>query len=180
MSIVNFLSGGGTALFTEEAIRERVKTLAARIDADFAGRVPVFIGVLTGSFIFIADLCRAVKIPCEIDFMRVESYGAGTVSSGKPLITQPTKLDLKGKPVIVVDEIVDTGLTLKAIIEELSASGASEIKVCALVDKRAKRRTEVNVDYTGFVVEDGFLVGYGLDAAERKRNLPDIWLLEEI
>lgn len=177
--IVNFLTSGGKPVFTEDAIRERVSELAARIDADFAGRVPVFVGVLTGSFIFIADLSRAVTIPCEIDFMRVESYGASTVSSGKPVITQPTKLDLAGRPVIVVDEIVDTGLTLRAIVEELSAKGAAEVRVCALVDKKAKRRVDVRVDYSGFEIEDGFLVGYGLDAAEKKRNLPAIWLLEE-
>lgn len=176
---MDFLNDGPKLVYSEEQISDRIRDLAGRIDRDFAGRTPVFVGVLTGSFIFIADLCRAVTIPCEIDFLRVESYGGSTTSSGEPRITQGTKLSLSGKPVIVVDEIVDTGLTLKTIVEELTAKGASEVRVCTLVDKKAHRRVEVAVDYVGFELKDGFLVGYGLDAAERRRNLPAIWLLDE-
>lgn len=176
---MNFFDTEPKLVFSKAEIAARVADLAARIESDYAGRTPVFVGVLTGSFIFIADLCRAINLPCEIDFMRVESYGSQTVSSGAARITQGTKLPLAGKSVIVVDEIVDTGLTLKAILNELTAQGVNDLKVCALVDKKASRRAEVAVDYAGFEIKDGFLVGYGLDAAEHRRNLPDIWLLDE-
>lgn len=176
---MNIFDIGPKLVYSKEEIRARVAELAAQIEVDYAGRAPVFVGILTGSFIFIADLCRAINLPCEVDFMRVESYGSQTVTSGAARITQGTKLPLAGKPVIVVDEIVDTGLTLKAIVDELSANGVTDIRVCALIDKKASRRTEVAVDYVGFELNDGFLVGYGLDAAEHRRNLPDIWLLDE-
>ena len=166
-------------LISAERIHLRVTELAALIDADYSGRRPLLLGVLTGSFIFLADLCRHMRIECEIDFIRVESYGDNTTTCGSPDISMGTKLAVAGRPVILVDEIVDTGLTLEALLKKLEEMGALEVRVCALIDKKAHRRVQVKVDYAGFELEDGFLVGYGLDAAELKRNLPDIRLLEE-
>jgi hypoxanthine phosphoribosyltransferase len=166
-------------MFSEEAIKDRIRELATAIEEDYRGSAPVFVGVLSGSFIFLADLCRMITLDCEIDFVRVESYGKNTTSSGKPQLTLGLKLDLAGKPVIIVDEIIDTGLTLKSLVNEISALGPSSVKTCTLVDKKAHRRVDLEADYVGFSVDDGFLVGYGLDAAERKRNLPAIHLLEE-
>lgn len=172
-------AGKPKAVYSEEMIREKVGELAARLTADYSDKNPVLLGVLTGSFIFLADLCRQLKFACEIDFVRMDSYGKHTTSSGKPKLTMSPKLDLSDRYVIIVDEIVDTGLTLGELVEGVAALGAREVKVCALVDKRARRRVDIQPHYAGFTIEEGFLVGYGLDAAERRRNLPAIYLLDE-
>lgn len=176
---MKFFKSTSEPVYSKEAIAARVGELAASIEADYGGKQLVLVGVLTGSFIFLADLARELSLDCEIDFIRVESYGEGLVTSGAPRITTLTKLDLTGKEVLVVDEIVDTGLTLRALVDHLSQSGAASVKVAALVDKKTHRRVDVTVDYTGFEIEDGFLVGYGLDAAEKRRNLPAIYLLSD-
>lgn len=165
-------------LFSEEEIRQAVAGLAARIDADYAGKTPLLIGVLTGAFIFLADLSRALTVPCEIDFVRLDSYGAGTASSGSVRRTLECKTHVAGRDVIVVDEIVDTGLTLAAMLEDLRKAGAASVAVCTLVNKLARREVEVPTHYVGFTVEDGFLVGYGLDVAEGQRTLPAIYIWE--
>lgn len=165
-------------LFSEEDIRGAVAGLASRIDEAYRGKNPLLVGVLTGAFIFLADLARAVTIPCEVDFVRVDSYGGGTVSSGVARRTLDCKTHVAGRHVVVVDEIVDTGVTLAALLEDLRGAGAASVAVCALVDKRARRKVEIEADFVGFTVEDGFLVGYGLDVAEARRTLPAIYLWE--
>lgn len=166
-------------LFSAEAIGSAVERLAREIDRDFEGRDVVLLGVLTGAFLFTADLARRLKTPCRVDFVRLSSYGDATRSSGTVEQSLSVKLDLAGCHVIVVEEIVDTGLTLRTLLGRLTDAGAASVRVCALVDKKAHREAEVPVDYTGFEVEDGFLVGYGLDLAEKWRNLPAIYLYEE-
>ncbi len=166
-------------MITEAEIKTRISELAEMLDRDYGGTIPVLLGVLTGSFILVADLCRAMKSECLVDFVRVESYGEGTVSTGRPRMALAPKIDLKGRHVLVVDEIVDTGLTLSALLGELRSLGPAEIKTLALIDKKSRRRVPLAPDYVGFSVEDGFLVGYGLDAAEKMRTLPEIRLLNE-
>lgn len=170
---------GFPVLIDGPAIKKRVTELAEAIDADYEGQTPVLLGVLTGSFIFLADLCREMKTRCEIDFVRVDSYGGGTTSSGDPALTLGAKLDLNGRAVLVVDEIIDTGLTLNLLLEKIKSMGAADVKTVALINKRAKREIPLEPDYTGFTVENGFLVGYGLDSAETMRNLPYIAISEK-
>lgn len=165
---------GNQVLLDGAAIKKRISELAEIIDRDYEGRTPVLLGVLTGSFIFLADLCREMKIECEIDFVRVESYGGSTETSGNPIMTLGGKINLSGKPVLVVDEIIDTGLTLNMLLEKIRGMGAADVRTVALIDKKAGRKIAIEPDYTGFTVGDGFLVGYGLDAAETMRNLPHI------
>jgi hypoxanthine phosphoribosyltransferase len=166
-------------LFSSEQIDEACGRLAALIDRDYEGKRPVLLGVLTGAFIFTADLCRKVTIDCDIDFVRMESYGAATSSSGTVKMTMDCKLDLSGRHVVVLEEIVDTGLTLTTLIDELKRLGVASVAICALVNKHARRQAEVDVTYAGIELDDGFLVGYGLDLAELKRNLPAIYVVEE-
>ena len=137
------------------------------------------IGVLKGAFMFLADLLRHLSIPVEVDFVRLSSYGCRTETSGVVRMTKELESDIRGRDVIVVEDIVDTGLSLKFLLEELRAQGPSSLRVCALVDKRARREVEVRVDYVGFEIEEGFIVGYGIDYAERYRELPEIYVLEE-
>jgi hypoxanthine phosphoribosyltransferase len=166
-------------LISAEAIGAAVERLAREIDRDYEGREVVLLGVLTGAFLFTADLARNLKTPCRVDFVRLSSYGDATRSSGTVAQSLAVKLDLAACHVIVVEEIVDTGLTLRTLLSRLADAGAASVKVCALVDKKAHREAVVPVDYAGFEVEDGFLVGYGLDLAEKWRNLPAIYLYEE-
>ena len=168
-------------LFTQEQIQAAVARLADEIDCDYSGREPVLLGVLTGAFIFLSDLARQMSIECNIDFVRLSSYGEDTRSSGEVARGMGCKLDLTGRHVLVVEEIVDSGLTLSELLKDLERSGAASVSVCTLVDKRGRREVEISVDYAGFVVQDGFLVGYGLDKAEKMRHLSDIriWSGEE-
>jgi hypoxanthine phosphoribosyltransferase len=166
-------------VFTEDEIRGVVRRLAAEIDRDYAGREVTLIGVLSGAFIFLADLIRCLqKTDCRVEFVRLSSYGAQTSSSGHVERLLGCRSSLQDRHVLVVEEIVDTGLTLQQLLEDLAAQNPASIAVCTLLDKRAHRQTQVRVDYSGVVVEDGFLVGYGLDYAERYRNLPDIRVME--
>lgn len=166
-------------LFSRDQIEEAVRRLGAEISSDYRGRCPLLIGVLKGAFMFLADLLRHLSIPVEVDFVRLSSYGCRTETSGVVRMTKELESDIRGRDVIVVEDIVDTGLSLKFLLEELRAQGPSSLRVCALVDKRARREVEVRVDYVGFEIEEGFIVGYGIDYAERYRELPEIYVLEE-
>ena len=162
-------------LYSAEQIRERIAELGARITSEYRGRDLVLVGVLKGSCVFMADLMRVIDLELTIDFMSVSSYKDGTVSTGDVEILKDLSNSIRGKHVIVVEDIVDTGLTLSRLLEILSSRGASSIKLATFLDKPAPRvKTELKIDYTGFVVPNKFLVGYGLDAAGRYRNLPFI------
>ena len=163
---------------TQEAIQARVKELAQSISSDYAGKEPVMIGILNGVVFFFTDLIIAMSIPSKMDFMRAASYGSGMSSSGNIRLTKDVEIPLAGKHVIIVEDIVDTGLTLSRIAEILRERDPASVKICALIDKLERREREVPIDYCGFQVEKGFLVGYGLDHDEQYRYLPDIYVLK--
>lgn len=165
-------------LLSRETIQERVKELAGQISSDYKGREPVLIGILNGAVFFLTDLARELSIPVKIDFIRAASYGSGTSSSGSVRLTKDVEIPVKGSPVILVEDIVDTGLTLAHIIKEMEAKSPESIKVCALIDKHERRDVFVSVDYCGFQLKEGFIVGYGLDHNEKYRQLPDVFVLE--
>lgn len=156
---------------------ERVRDLAREISSEYAGKEPVLIGVLNGAVFFFSDLVMEMSIPSRIDFIRAASYGSKMISSGSVILTKDVEVSLKGKHVIIIEDIVDTGLTLKKIIKCLAEKGAQSIKVCALIDKLERREADITVDYRGFRVHEGFLIGYGLDYDEQYRYLPDIYAL---
>lgn len=162
-------------LLTEEKIRERVTSLGEQITSDYAGKELVLVGVLKGSCVFLADLMRAVNLNLTIDFMSVSSYKDGTTSSGDVEILKDLSNSIREKHVLIVEDIVDTGITLSRLIEILGSRGAYSIRLASFLDKPEPRiKTELKIDYTGFVVPNKFVVGYGLDAAGRYRNLPFI------
>ena len=165
-------------LFTEEALKARVAELAGEIDRDYAGREPMFISVLRGSFIFMADLVRAVTLPCKLDFMAVSSYGSGTTSSGQVKITKDLSESIEGRDILVVEDILDSGNTLSYLFQLLQARHPASIRLCTLLDKPSRRTKPIQADYVGFPVDDLFVVGYGLDYAEKYRNLPYIGVLK--
>ncbi len=165
-------------LFSEEALRNRVSEIATQIQADYQGKAPILISVLRGSFVFMADLVRGIDLPCTLDFMSVSSYGAGTASSGQVQITMDLSESIEGKDVIVVEDILDSGNTLSYLLQLLQARRPSSIRLCTLLDKPSRRVKDVKVDYTGFSIPDEFVVGYGLDYAEKYRNLPYIGVLK--
>ena len=160
-------------------ISDRVRELGATISADYAGRRPLLVCVLKGSFIFAADLLRAIDLPARIDFLAVRSYGEGTRSSGVVQLVQDLTRPIQGEDVIVVEDIVDTGLTLSHLLELLRMRKPASLKVCALLHKPARAQVAVGIDYLGFTVEDRFLVGYGLDQGEQHRGLPFLGVVEE-
>ncbi len=162
-------------LFSSSQLAERVQELGLQITQDYQGRPLVLIAVLKGAFMFLADLARAVDLPVEIDFIRVASYGDETTTSGTVRLTKSPEVDLAGKDVLLVEDIVDTGTTLAWLRQYFKEHRAASVKMCALVDKYERRESEVVVDYAGFRVEKGFLIGYGLDFAEQYRNLPAIY-----
>jgi len=159
-------------------LQERVRELGRQITRDYHGRRLVLLGVLNGAFVFAADLCRAIALDLEIDFIRVTSYGASTESSGTIRLLKEPSIDLAGKDVLLVEDIVDTGATMAWLQEHFRQSPAISVKICSLIDKKERRVVPVEVDYIGFSVNRGFLVGYGLDCAEKYRNLPAIYSLE--
>jgi hypoxanthine phosphoribosyltransferase len=167
--------------YSEAQIREAVVRLAEAINLDFAGQHVHLIGVLKGSFLFLADLVRHLRVPCSVDFVRLSSYGSGTTTSGAVREIFGLADPVADRHVIVVEEIVDSGRTLGRLLTELQAAGAASVRVCALVDKTGRREVElpVAIGYRGFSLESGFLVGYGLDLDEQYRNLPAIYLMDE-
>ena len=164
--------------FSEEDLKKRVAEIAAEINRDYAGKEPMLISVLRGSFVFMADLIRKIEVPCTVDFMSVSSYGRGTTSSGQVQITKDLSDDIEGKDIIVVEDILDSGNTLSYLLQLLQARKPASMKLCTLLDKPDRRVKEVHVDYTGFTIPDEFVVGYGLDYAEKYRNLPYIGILK--
>ncbi len=166
-------------MLSEEQIAERVKELGAQIAKDYAGRHLVLVVVLKGSFLFAADLCRAIpNHNLRIDFLGVRSYGEGTETSGVVQITQDLSKPIAGEDVLIVEDIVDTGLTIAHLMDLFRTRNPQSVKVCALLHKPARARVDVKVDYLGFTIEDKFVIGYGLDFAERYRNLPFIGVVE--
>jgi hypoxanthine phosphoribosyltransferase len=164
----------GEVLLSEEQIRERIVELGAEIARDYAGRDPILVAVLKGAFIFMADLARAVQIPLEVDFMAVSSYGASTRSSGVVRIVKDLDIDLHGRHVIIVEDIVDSGLTLRYLRKTLESRGTASLEVCALLVREGSVQAELDLRYIGFRIPPAFVIGYGLDVAERYRNLPHI------
>jgi hypoxanthine phosphoribosyltransferase len=164
-------------LLSGEEVQARVAELGAQLAADYEGREPVLVSVLKGSIIFLADLVRAMPIPLSIDLMEVSSYGASTESSGQVRILKDLSTSIAGREVIVVEDIIDTGLTLNYLLRYLHDKGPASIRICCLLDKPARRLAPIEIDYRGFTIADRFVIGYGLDYGERYRNLPYIGVL---
>ncbi len=165
-------------MLAAETIAARVKELGAQITSDYAGRSLVLVGVLKGSFIFAADLARQIDLPLRIDFLGVRSYGEGTESTGVVQIVNDLSRPIEGEDVILVEDIVDTGLTVAHLMDLFRTRRPASVKVCSLLHKPARARVSVNIDYLGFTIEDKFVVGYGLDFAEKYRNLPYVGVIE--
>ena len=161
-------------LISEAELRNRVQALGKAITADYRGRELVLVVVLKGATVFFADLARAIDLPLSVDFMSLSSYGAGQVSSGAVRVLKDLDESIAGKHVLIIEDIIDTGLTLHSLLPNLAARGPSDVNVCVLLDKRARRRVELPIKYKGFDVPDTFVVGYGLDYQGRYRNLPCI------
>jgi len=168
-----------SVLLTGAEIDAKVDKLAAKIRRDYQNKHPLLIGVLKGSFMFMADLIRLLDFPLEVDFIRLSSYGGGRESSGKIKVVQGLRTPIKGRDVLVIEDIVDTGVTISFLLDYLRKKKPASLKLCVLTDKPSRRRVPVNIDYLGFTVPNKFLVGYGLDWDEKFRNLPDICFIEE-
>jgi hypoxanthine phosphoribosyltransferase len=164
-------------LLSEEQITERVDELGRQLAADYEGRFPVLVSVLKGSIVFLADLVRSMPVPLSVDLMELSSYGANTESSGQVRILKDLSGPIEGRDVIVVEDIIDTGLTLNYLLKYLQDRGPASVRICCLLDKPARRLAEINIDYRGFTIPDRFVIGYGLDFDERYRNLPYIGVL---
>ena len=165
-------------LFSEEELKTRIKELGAEIGREYAGRKPLMIGILKGSVMFFADLLREIEGDLEIDFMAISSYGNGVKSSGEVKMIKDLDHKIEGKDVIIVEDLVDSGYTMKYLTGMLSARNPASIRICTLLDKPSRRETDVRVDYKGFEVGDEFVVGYGLDYAGLYRNVPFIGILK--
>ena len=165
-------------LFSEEQLKDCVHKIARQIEADYAGKEIMLIGILRGSFVFMADLCRAIDLPCTLDFMSVSSYGKGSSSSGQVQITKDLSEDISGRHIIVVEDILVSGNTLSYLLKLLEQRKPASIRLCTLLDKPERRVKQVEVHYSGFSIPDAFVVGYGLDYAEQYRNLPYIGILK--
>ena len=166
-------------LYTKEEIDKRVRELADIISSDYKEKDVIIIGVLKGAFIFMADLIRYLNVPCIVDFIRVASYGSGTVSSGKIEIKKDIETDIEGKDVLIIEDIIDTGLTMSFLMDKLKERNPHSLKVCVFLDKKHRREIELNADYVGFTMDEGFVVGYGLDFNEMDRFLADICVIKE-
>jgi len=164
-------------LFSSKEIKKRVQELSLLISDDYMNRELHIVGILKGAFIFLADLVRFLTIPCYIDFLRASSYGSQKISSGQVEIQH--NLNLKGRHILIVEDIVDTGLTLNSVINELQIQHPASLKICSLLDKPLARKTSIKVDYTGFTIPDKFIVGYGIDFSEHYRELPYIAELKD-
>lgn len=164
--------------YSEEQLKAKVAELGAAITRDYQGKAPVLVSVLRGSYIFMADLTRAIDLPCTVDFMSVSSYGAGTTSSGQVKILKDLSEPIEGKDLIIVEDILDSGNTLFYLRDVLTARKPASVAICTLLDKPERRVKPIKADYSGFEVPDAFVVGYGLDYAEKYRNLPYIGVLK--
>ena len=165
-------------LLSEEQIQSRIRDLGSQITRDYAGKNPLLIGVLKGACFFLSDLLRAIDMRLSIEFIAISSYGSSTRTSGEVRILKDLDVPVEGRHIIVVEDIVDTGLTLSYLLANLRSRGAASVKLVALLDKSERREREVQIDYLGFEIPDHFVVGYGLDFAERYRNLPFIAVLK--
>lgn len=166
-------------LITEEEIKKRVKELGDEISKDYIGKEPVVLGILKGAVVFLSDLIREIKIPINIDFMAVSSYGKSSVSTGEVRIIKDLDYSVEDKDIIIVEDIIDTGLTLGYLKELLVKRGAKSVKICTLLDKPERRKIDIDVDYMGFKIPDEFIIGYGLDYNEKYRNYPFVASLKE-
>ena len=164
-------------LFPKETIQKRVREMANQISKDYAGKELILIGVLKGAFIFMADLIREINIPCRVDFARLASYGAGAESSGKVVLTKDIETSIKDRDILIVEDILDTGLTMQYFVEWLKERNPKSLKTCVFLDKRKRRKVPLEADYVGFTIDDGFVVGYGLDFNEMYRFSPDIYTI---
>jgi len=165
-------------LFTQDEIKQAIARLAAEIRLDYQDKQPLLIGILKGSFVFMADLVRQLDLPVEVDFVKLSSYGADKETSGKVKVIQGLKTPIKGKDVLVIEDIVDTGLTLSFLLDYLQKKKPASLKLCALTDKPSRRQVSVSIDYLGFTVPNKFIVGYGIDWNEKFRYLPDICIID--
>ena len=165
-------------LVSRDEIAAMVKKLAGEIKQDYLGKDPLLVGILKGSFMFMADLVRRLDMPMEIEFVRLSSYGKGTESSGKIKTVQGIRTAITDRHVVVIEDIVDTGLTTSFLLHNLQKKHPCSLKLCALIEKPSRRQVPVTIDYLGFTLPDKFVVGYGLDLNEKYRNLPDICILE--
>lgn len=166
-------------LLSEEEIQKRVKELGQEISFDYQNKNLMVVGILKGAVIFMADLVKNIKLPITMDFMAVSSYGSSTISTGEVRIIKDLDFSVEGKDILIVEDIIDTGLTLNYLTDNLRKRGASSVKICTLLDKAERRTVGVPVDYLGFEIPDEFVVGYGLDYAEQYRNLPYVGALKE-
>ena len=164
-------------LYSQREIQKRVKELACTISKDYQKEDLILIGVLKGAFIFLSDLARNLTIPVKLDFVRLASYGSQSHSQGTIRLTKPIEIPVKDKHILVVEDIVDSGLTLNFLIEHLKKKSPKSVRICALIDKSERREVSVRVDYVGFSIPEGFIVGYGLDFDERYRHLPALYHL---
>jgi hypoxanthine phosphoribosyltransferase len=162
----------GELVVTADQLTERIAQLGEQITADYKGRPPLLVGVLKGAFVFMSDLARQIKLPVEFDFMAVSSYGSATKTSGVVRIVKDLDLDLSHRHVLVVEDIIDSGLTLNYLRKNLLARGPASLEVCALLVREGRQKDDLGLEYTGFVIPPAFVVGYGLDVGERYRNLP--------
>jgi hypoxanthine phosphoribosyltransferase len=167
-------------LFPSETIGKRVRELAEQISRDYEGRELLLVGILNGAFIFMADLIRGMSIPCRIDFVRVASYGSGSRSSGEVKITKDLETTITGRDVLIVEDIIDTGLTVSHLLDVLRERQPASVRVCAFLDKKERRRVPFTAEYVGYTIADRFVVGYGLDYNENFRFLPDVCILKDI
>ena len=168
----------GTVMITEEEIAAKAAEIGKRIEADYAGKEVILVGILRGAVMWMADVMKNVNLDMVIDFMAVSSYGSSTKTSGVVRINKDLNTDIEGKHVIIVEDIVDSGVTLNYLVGYMQSRGAESVKICALLDKPEGRRVDIDVDYFGFTVDDRFIVGYGLDYDQKYRNLPYITWLE--
>lgn len=166
-------------LLSRTVIDRRVKEIAAQISRDYEGKEPLLVGILKGSFVFMADLVRSLSVPCRIDFIQVASYGDAIQSSGEVKMIKDIGSPIRGRHVLMVEDIVDTGLTLSWLVEVLKGRQPASLRVCALLDKKERRQVPFQADYVGFPIPDRFVVGYGLDCGEKYRFLPDVCVLQE-
>jgi hypoxanthine phosphoribosyltransferase len=179
MSQTSVEHGVAEILIDEQTLRGRIAELGEEISADYQGRAPLLVGVLKGAVFFMSDLMRALTVPCEIDFMAISSYGASTDTSGVVRILKDLDLNIEGRDVLVVEDIIDSGLTLNYLVGNLESRSPASLEICALLTKPERREIDVPVRYVGFEIPNKFVIGYGLDFAERYRNLPYVGVLDD-